>query len=282
MKHLIPLVTLLISLFSCTGKHDANYNAGDMGMAENRTFFAATPESSLSAEIDPATGSHMATKKIIRDGRMELKVRSLDTARGQADSLVTRLGGYYASESLSNYGLETSLHLRIRIPAAAFDALVEGLTNSGGEVVFKNIDLRDVTDQFIDLESRLHTKRQYLARYRELLKQARSVSEILEIEAQIRQLEEELDSTAGRLKYLADQVDLSTLNLTLTHKKPYSFTPEERGKFTEKLKQSLINGWYSSVDLFLLILGIWPLWVIIVAIVWSVKRFKKRQVQQGP
>ena len=61
-----------------------------------------------------------------------------------------------------------------------------------------------MTDQFIDLETRLENKRNYLKRYNDLLLKANSIKEILEIEEKIRALEEEIESATGQLKYLSD------------------------------------------------------------------------------
>lgn len=85
-----------------------------------------------------------------------------------------------------------------------------------------------MTDQFIDLETRLANKREYLERYRELVKKAVSVKEILEIEEKIRLLEEEIESVTGRLKYLGDQVDFSTLNLTSPNTRDLNTVPTDR------------------------------------------------------
>ncbi len=280
MKNFVSIIAMLTLLYACNRGPETTYYDKDQGIAESRSMLAGGPVADIAMAEELPAITPTAQKKIIKDGRMELKVKSLDAAKIFTDSLVSRLGGYYASESLSNQGSDVSVHLRIRIPSNAFESLVDGVGASGGEVLYKVIDTRDVTDQFIDLESRLNTKRNYLTRYQELLKQARTVTEILEIEAQIRQLEEEIDSTTGRLRYLSDQVDFSTLNLTLTHKKPFAFTPQERERFSEKLKQSLITGWYGIVDFALMVFSLWPLWVAIVLLTVTVRRIKQRNRKQ--
>jgi hypothetical protein len=116
-----------------------------------------------------------------------------------------------------------------------------------------------------------------LARYRELLKQAKSVKEILEIEEKIRGLEEEIESTTGRLKYLGDLVDYSSLDLMISKRKDFKYTPGERDKFTERLKQSLSKGWIGFVDFLLFLIRIWPFWIIAAGLFYFWKRFKNRK-----
>ncbi|GAO29646.1 hypothetical protein JCM15548_11858 [Geofilum rubicundum JCM 15548] len=130
------------------------------------------------------------------------------------------------------------------------------------------------------MEIRLDNKRNYLERYNDLLKQAKNVQEILEIEEKIRVLEEEIESTTGRLKYLSDLVDYSTLNLTISKIEEFKYNPDNRDRFSERLKQSLSKGWYGFVDFLLFMIRIWPFWIIVAGIVYlwrKIKRAKRKK-----
>jgi hypothetical protein len=105
---------------------------------------------------------------------------------------------------------------------------------------------------------------------------ANSIKEILEIEEKIRALEEEIESTTGKLKYLSDLVAYSTLDLTISKQKNFKYHPTKRDKFSEKLKQSLSKGWFGFVDFFLFIINIWPLWIIITLIFYLWKKYKMK------
>lgn len=185
--------------------------------------------------------------------------------------------GYFANESYSNTDFESSYQLKIRVPSGKFEAFISEVEAGEGEVLYKEIQSRDVTDQFIDLESRLDTKKNYLARYKDLLNKAKDVKEILEIEEKIRTLEEEIDSTTGRLRYLNNQVDYSTLDLTLSEQKDYKFKPEHRSKFTEKLKLSVSKGWFGFVQFILFLIRLWPFWIVAALIYYSWKRYRARR-----
>ena len=165
--------------------------------------------------------------------------------------------------------------MQMRVLIIRTGNFISGIETSEGEILYKEIDARDVTDQFIDLETRLENKRNYLIRYNDLLKKANSVKEILEIEEKIRGLEEEIDSTTGRLKYLSDLVDYSTLDLTISKQKDFKYNPAKRDKFSERLKQSLSKGWLGFVDFLLFIIKIWPFWIIVTLILYFWKKHKK-------
>jgi urease accessory protein UreE len=79
----------------------------------------------------------------------------------------------------------------------------------------------------VDVEARLAAKKKVEARYLELVAQAKTVTEVLEVERELGNVRAEIESMEGRMKVLRDQVAMSTLTITCT--KPQarsdSFTP---------------------------------------------------------
>ncbi|HEX5112596.1 MAG TPA: DUF4349 domain-containing protein, partial [Saprospiraceae bacterium] len=140
----------------------------------------------------------------------------------------------------------------------------------------------DVTEEYIDLETRLTNKKAYLEQYRTLLKSARSIEDILKVQEQIRALEEEIESVTGRLKYLTNQVDLSTLHLTITEKKDFVYKQDKRINFFERLKESISSGWYAFVNFILYLLVLWPFWIIIIVGIWFGVKLMKRKSKKNP
>lgn len=279
MKKIIQFIVLTFMISSCQ-QNNRDQTVSDMAGSEGEMAIM-TKESqiapALPSSIDIVETTEVNKKKIIRDGRLGIKVTEVEKAKSRIDSLVKNNGGYYANETFNNTDYEASYNLRIRIPTDKFEKFIAEVESGDGEILYKQIDARDVTDQFIDLETRLETKRNYLARYRELLEKAKSVKEILEIEERIRGLEEEIESTTGRLKYLGDLVDYSSLDLMISKRKEFKYTPGERDKFTERLKQSLSKGWIGFVDFLLFLIRIWPFWIIVGILFYFWKRFRNRR-----
>jgi len=279
MKHIILLVFLAFLITSCQ-QNNRDQTAYDMVGSEGEIALM-TKESKIAtastSSNDIIENTEVNKKKIIKDGRLGIKVTELEKAKSGIDRLVKNNGGYYANENFNNTDYEASYNLRVRIPTDNFEKFIAEVESGDGEILYKQVDARDVTDQFIDLETRLETKRNYLTRYRKLLKQAKNVKEILEIEEKIRGLEEEIESTTGRLKYLGDLVDYSSLDLMISKRKDFKYTPGERDKFTERLKQSLSKGWIRFVDFLLFMIRIWPFWIIAAVLLYFWKRFKNRK-----
>lgn len=229
--------------------------------------------------IEQSKNEEVVKKKIIKDGRIGLKVSDLESTKTRVDSLIKRYDAYYSNENLNNSDRESSYNLTIRIPSSNFESFIHAIEIGNGEILYKEVEARDVTDQFIDLETRLQNKRAYLKRYQELLTKARNVKEILEVEEKIRVLEEEIESTTGRLKYLGDLVDYSTLRLNIYKQKDYKYNPEKREKFSERIKQSLSKGWFGVIDFLLLLIKIWPFWIVAMLIIYFIRKFRRKKKQ---
>ncbi len=216
-------------------------------------------------------------KKIIKDGRIVVEVSNLKKAKQQTDSLLKIYDAYYANESYNDGYNELSYELTIRVPSVNFESLIANIEMGNGKLTTKEIEARDVTDQFIDLESRLESKLKYLERYRDLLKSAKTVKDILEIEEKIRGIEEEIESTQGRLKYLSDQVGYSTLRLRLNEEKDIQLRTTKQARFALRFKHAISNGWSGFVDFLIGIIHLWPFAVVIGILYPFVQRFRKRR-----
>ena len=269
MKQLVRIIFIAFLVASCAPKSAEFSNEVLMKSESNKK--EASPILKNTAESD------VIKKKIIKDGRLGMDVRNLSASKTNIDTIVRNLGGYYDNESLSNNDYATAYDLKIRIPSDKFEILIEKIESGEGEVSYKEIDARDVTEEFIDLETRLGNKQKYLTRYQELLRNAKNIKEILDIEEKIRVLEEEIESTTGRLKYLNDQVNYSSLELNISQRKAFKYTPPFRQNFFEKLKQSLSRGWYGFVDLFFFLLSNWAVLILLAVLIWLWIKYRKRR-----
>lgn len=275
MKQILSFLIALLFLSSCESKHSGRLmmNAEDEEMMPMTKQAVGTPASPLD-EFDQKV---VDKKKIIKDGRLELEVKNLEKAKHRIDSLVRVYEGYYSNENFNNTSREFVFELTVRVPSVNFEKLIGSIESGDGEITSKEIEARDVTDQFIDLESRLENKKKYLERYRELLKEAKTVKDILEIEENIRGIEEEIESTQGRLKYLSDLVGYSTLRLRIFKEKDIRIEPEKRAKFFSRLKHSLSAGWIGFVDFLLSAIALWPFFIAIAALVLILKKGRKKK-----
>ena len=251
--------------------------------ADNTKAVAPSMEENMSGGAQSTPGTiQVEQQKLIRNGTMLISVKNAEEARSQLNTILTKNNAYVGNEQLNNTDYETTYGIQIRVPANKLDSLVSGIESLSGTVTFKSIEAKDVTEEYIDLETRLTNKKAYLEQYRTLLKSARSIEDILKVQEQIRALEEEIESVTGRLKYLTNQVDLSTLQLTITEKKDFVYREDRRINFFERLKESISSGWYAFVNFILYLLVLWPFWIIIIVGIWLGVKLMKRKKQKNP
>jgi len=281
MKAIFSIIILTVILASCRqhSSDEVSYALADLN-DEMIPIIRAEQLSPPPPPLPAVKDQEVIKKKIINDGRLGIEVKDLESTKSRVDTLVKVYGGYYDNESFNNTDRESSYELKIRIPSSNFERFIIDIEKGKGEIKYKEIEARDVTDQFIDLETRLQNKKNYLKRYSELLSQAKTVKEILEIQEEIRGLEEEIESTTGRLKYLGDLVDYSKLNLTISKRKDFKYNPTERDNFGERLKQALSKGWFGFVDFVLFVINLWPFWLIVTLFVYGLIKLGKRKTKK--
>lgn len=244
---------------------------------------APSMEESMQSSENGGTGTEPLTpKKIIRNGTMSISVGKAAETREEVSALLSNRQAYISNEHLENSDYQTLYSLQIRVPADQLDALVADIESLKGTVTAKSIQARDVTEEYIDLETRMANKQAYLEQYRALLKNAKTIEDILKVREQIRVLEEEIESVTGRLKYLSSQVSLSTLDLSIYQKKDYVYTPDRNINFFERLKESLSGGWFAFISFVLYMIGLWPFWIAGAVGIFLWKRLRKRKTPPLP
>lgn len=268
MDKLKYLIVLLVLLSGCS----KSYDAIEAEFGATRGFL--DKKELLSEDIDGRSTPQAIDRKIIKEGWLSYEVESLKESKKRIVLLVNKYGGYIASDSEHRSGYRTSNTLKIKIPSENFDTLIEELASDAKYMESKSISLRDVTEEYLDVESRLKNKKALEARYLEILQKANSVEEILAVEKEIGKIREEIDSTEGRLNYLKHMVSLSTIDLTI-----YEVEYIDGGG-DNRVVESLKGGWDSLISFLLFLINIWPLLILICAGVFIFKRFRKRKSEK--
>ena len=221
--------------------------------------------------------SNIRNKKNIKNGNITIETNNLLISKKKLDIILHKYNAYYETESLDNNDQTITYNFKIRIPVENFDKLISSLEIGNDQIKSKSIDVQEVTEEFVDIETRLSNKRAYLKRYRELLSKANNVKDVISIEDNIRILQEEIESKEGRLNYLNDQISLSTLELELYKVKDFIYKPQHQDSFLEKLKKSLGQGWIATVNTFFSIVAKWPFIVILFSCLFLLKNILKRR-----
>ena len=175
----------------------------------------------MSAESMPMDDSSTVQmgEQVIRTANVSLVVDTVDDGMTEVKDLITAVGGFVQNQSISTYDGVANAMLTARVPATELDAFLEDIA-ALGEVTNSSIDAQDVTLEVVDLEARIRTLEDSIARLRELQGQATSVADLVAVEAELANRQAELESLEARRDYLARQVDMSTVYISITQQGP--------------------------------------------------------------
>lgn len=216
------------------------------------------------------------SKKVIKNGNMTIQVGDIKKAHQQVNEIIKNNKAYVQTEEFRNTDTDENLNLIIRVPHKNFDALINSFSDGLGSVLSKEVSSEDVTEEYTDVSIKLANKKIYLEKYRDLLKNAASTKDMLEIQEKIRGLEDEIDVAEGRLRFIDDRVNYSTLNLTLYKEKVRSSATSKIG-FGSRFADSLTEGWNSFVGFILGLVSLWPFLLIVPVIIFLWKKWRARE-----
>ena len=202
--------------------------------------------------------------KIIRTGNMNFEVDDITQSKHVIDSLLNESGSYYENEQYGDNSYRKTYTLKLRIPNTNFEALVYGLEQGVGRITLKSIKAQDVTEEFVDIKIRLENKLATMKQYQTILQKAKTIEEILQVQERIRRIEEEIDRKKGRLRYLNDRIAYSTLNIEISE--PIKDALAGVPSYTQELGNAFNNGIQGVMGFVLLIVNIWPIWILVLVI----------------
>ena len=273
MKLQRTTTTLLIIflMFSCAQSEEPSYNmAYDTSKAtlnEEESFDMADEESI--AEQPEQQEEINIERKLIKEGKVEFEAEDINSTRALIFESIEKYKGYASSDKEYKSTGRLSNTIIIRVPAKNFDLLLSDATKGVTKFDSKNIEVLDVTEEFLDIQARLKTKKELESRYLELLKKANNVTEMLEVEKQVGQLRSEIESVEGRLKYLESKVSFSTLTMSFYQTVPYE------NEFGNEFKDGFVNGWENLILFFVFLTNIWPFILLVIGLIVGIRIWRK-------
>jgi len=238
----------------------------------NKIFEKAEPVPAEQVNSDQSENSQTESRSlIIKTANYKFQVENVDSSTRRIERLVSPYKAFIADMNFVTTSSEISNNLVIRVPSQNFEALIEALGKDALFTNFKRVSADDVTEEFVDIESRLKTKKEVKDRYVDILKnKAKTVEDVLKAEEKIRILQEEIEAKEGRLKFLQSRVAMSTINLEIYQQVDYKETPDTYEiAYLIKAKQGLSNGWAIITTLTLFLINIWPIVIVVAFIYWK-------------
>jgi hypothetical protein len=161
----------------------------------------------------------------VKKASLELAVGELGTAQAAATRIAEGEGGFVASTARDAVaeaaGRSTgSVTLTLRVPAARFTAALDALRRLGRGAGSEHVGTEDVSEEFIDLEARIHNQRELETQFLEILKRAAKVEDALNVQRELANVRTDIERMEGRRRFLEHETALSTITLVLSPVRP--------------------------------------------------------------
>jgi hypothetical protein len=231
----------------------------------------------------------VGNKMVIKDAELEVLVQSTDVAIAQVNQLTADYGGYIIStQSWYTDGFKHAT-LRLGIPSASFETILNQLRDIGLRVISETASGQDVSNEYVDLQSKLTNLEATAARIRDFLNHAKTIEETLTISAQLAELEAQIEQVKGQMRYYEGRAAYSTVTINLVPQHPTptptltptpipptpipTSTPGWNAADTfDEASDVLVNLTQNTIDLLIwIILVILPIAAVAGIIIWIVR-----------
>ncbi|MBM7622573.1 DUF4349 domain-containing protein [Sporohalobacter salinus] len=212
---------------------------------------------------DQKVSSEMKDRKIIKKANLSLERKDLKGINKEVKELAKEYEGYIVnSHQWQSKDQQKHFRYTLRIPQQNFEAAMTKLKDLG-KLKDEQLNGRDITREYINLEARLKNFKAQEERYLELLNQAKDVEDMLKIEKELNRVRGKIEQFQGRLKYYDNRVDLATINVNISQPPPVI---KNNWQIINSFKEA-IRGFVKSINLIIILIGTLLPWLFFVALI---------------
>jgi hypothetical protein len=220
------------------------------------------PNLSRSQDYAPQTDSQ--NRLVIQESNLSLLVKDVTDVRNKIVSYAASSGGYMVTSSVSNPQDAPIATVVIRVPSVKLEDTLNYLRSLSIKVVSENLIGKDVTDQYVDIDSHIATLLQTKVRYESILSETKEVSDIINLTQQIINTQTQIDSLNGQQLSLEKNAELAKLTVYLSTDEialPYAPSETFRPAVIFKLAVRSMVGTLRG-------LGTLAIWIGVYSIIW--------------
>jgi len=227
---LLTLSCLLLLAVACGGEDvapDSGSSSGSTTLAPDRPLGpdTASPDTSVA----PSNATALPDKLVVTTN-IELQVAALRQAYVEISGYARSHGGFVADAKLTDDGEQGFAFLRLRVPSTRHDDMVAQVRAfPNAELKREDSTAKEVTAEYIDLQSRLANLRATEAQYGQLLARTGTIEEVLQVTAKLDEVRGDIEQLEGRIKLIEDQADYATVSVQLALPPPAAERPAPAG-----------------------------------------------------
>jgi hypothetical protein len=226
-------------------------------------------DSAANVVLASASTPETLPRKTIRNGSLDLLVNDVAQSLDKISSIAAAAGGSVEKSTQTNSGLRTAF-LRIRVPSERLDQTIANIKHLATLVERENAEVRDVTREYVDLDARLRNAQAEETQYLQILKRATTIKDTLDVTEKLSDVRGRIEEMQGEMKLLTNQIDLSSLEISLHAEAEATagihWRPLVQAKIAVNDMLSGLTDWVDSVVAFIIYLPLIIVWLISVVV----------------
>ncbi len=215
-------------------------------------------------------------KKIVKNGNLTIEVKKIDEFHAVVRDAVKRAGGYIAREDQNKSDYKVENTVTVKVPVDQFESVIFSLTSNQDKIIERKISSEDVTGEVVDTRSRIEAKKKVRDRYLDLLKQARNMGEILQVETEINDVQEQIEAASGRVNYLTHAAAMSTIQITYFQVVGQQIQENKTPGFGERMLNAFKSGGIWVGEFLIFLINIWPVMLSVFLLLFVLKKIKPK------
>lgn len=171
--------------------------------------------SDVTSSVASPPAQPSAQRLVIKTAALTVEVEDVAVAEARISARAAELGGYVVAAQSSGSDTSRVATLTFRVPAQRFDEALAGVEGLARKVFSRSISGDDVTEEFVDLASRLRNLEATRDRLLDLLTRASRVDDALQVNQALSDVQGQIEQIQGRMKYLQQSAAFSAISVEL-------------------------------------------------------------------
>jgi hypothetical protein len=274
---------------STTSKSSVSQDLANSSEKPKSEEDVALNENELIQKQTDNNGENSQNRMVIYEANIHIRVKNFTQTQQSLEEKTKKFGGYVVQSVVYREEENLSGTMTIRIPEMHFQEFLRDAEGEAVEVIQRDVSGKDVTEEFVDLESRLKSKRAVEERLLEFMKGAAKTEDLLKISSDLANVQEEIEQIVGKMNFIRNQTSYSTITIALFENQVVvpSFEKQEINTWERTKKQFMTSlNWLLSFTsgLIVFVIGNLPVLVIMAIVVcviylFFIKRKKKENIK---
>jgi len=241
----------------------------------------------------PATGTTetagtketATTRLVIKTGELNIVVKNVVESAKKIIQYAQKRGGWVIQSNIQEIEELPIATVVVRVPIEDFDEAITYILGLATKVNYEKSEGQDVTEEYVDLESRLRNLEATEKQFLEIMKKAKTIEEILRVQGEISKIRGEIEQAKGRMLFLERSAKMATITVNLAlSEELLPIPPAERWRpsyVAKRAWKSVVTFWknvsYVAVTFFVYAVIWLPIVVIAYLIIWRIRKPKKEK-----